>query len=109
MNGDYNQGMSTLPIFLGRNRTVKVVFALSFIPIALLLKYTFIYYFVNNLFIATIYFLVLIIAPLIYFTIKTYDAKTVQEFKHLSNILKLVIFFGIISIAVVSLNIIYNA
>ena len=109
MNGDYNQGMTTLPIVLGRNRTLKVVFALSFIPIALLLKYTFIYYFVNNLFIATIYFLVLIIAPLIYFTIKTYDAKTVQEFKHLSNILKLVIFFGIISIAVVSLNIIYNA
>ena len=109
MNGDYNQGMSTLPIVLGRSRTVKVVFALSFIPIVLLLKYTLVYYFANNLFVATIYFLIFIIAPLIYFTIKTYDAKTVQEFKHLSTILKLVIFFGIISIAVVSLNILYNA
>ena len=109
MNGDYNQGMSTLPILLGRNRTVKVVFALSFIPIALLLKYVYVYYFANDLFIATIYFLAFITAPLIYFTIKSFDAKTEKDFKHLSNILKLVILFGIISVAVVSLNIIYNA
>lgn len=109
MNGDYNQGMSTLPIVLGRSRTVKVVFALSFIPIAVLLKYTYDYYFANDLFISTIFFLVFIIAPLIYFTIKTFDAKTTTDFHHLSNILKLVIFFGIISIAVVSLNIMYNA
>ena len=109
VNGDYNQGMSTLPIVLGRSRTVKVVFALSFIPIAILLRYVYVYYFANNLFIATIYFLLFIIAPLIYFTIKSYDAKTDKDFHHLSNILKMVILFGIISVAVVSLNIIYNA
>ena len=109
VNGDYNQGMSTLPIVLGKSRTVKVVFALSFIPIAILLRYVYVYYFANNLFIATIYFLLFIIAPLIYFTIKSYDAKTDKDFHHLSNILKMVILFGIISVAVVSLNIIYNA
>lgn len=109
MNGDYNQGMNTLPIVLGKSRTVKIVFALSFIPLMLLINYIYTYYFANNLFISTIYFLVFIIAPLIYFTIKTYDANTVLDFKHLSNILKLVIVFGIISIPVVSLNIHYNA
>lgn len=106
INGDYNQGMKTLPIVLGASRTSKIVFALSFIPIIMIL-----YYVYKNLFellYATMYILGFIIGPLLYFTIKVWSAKTKKDFHHLSNVLKLVIFFGIIAIAVIGLNMKYH-
>jgi 4-hydroxybenzoate polyprenyltransferase len=109
INGDYNQGMSTLPIFLGKERTSKLVFILSFIPLLILMYYINTYYMANNLYIATVYTLLFIVGPLIYFTIKMGTAKNKKDFHHLSKVLKTVILFGIISIAVVSLNIKYYA
>ncbi len=45
INGDYNQGMRTLPIVLGISMTTKLVFALSFIPcIALLVLHQQLFY-----------------------------------------------------------------
>ena len=68
INGDYNQGMKTLPIVIGISRTVKVLFVLSFIPIFAILIY------INkNLFsllFVTLYLLFFVLGPLIYFTIK---------------------------------------
>lgn len=105
VNGDYNQGMNTLPIALGVTRTTRLVFLLSFIPIVALLYYINEYYFVNELYIATIYCLLSIVAPLIYFTVKSASAKNKLDFHHLSLVLKFVLFFGILSIWVVSKNI----
>lgn len=105
INGDYNQGMNTLPIVLGVQRTSKVVFVLSFIPLLILLYYTNEYFASNKLFIATIYSLLMLVGPLLYFTIKSWNAKTKKEFHHLSLVLKFVLFFGILSIAVVAYNI----
>ena len=107
--GDFNTGMNTLPIVLGKKRTSQIVFGLSIFPIIMLLHYTNKYYFENQLFYATVYSLTFIIAPQIYFSIKTWNAKTKEDFHHLSNILKLILFFGILLILVVSLNIKYNA
>ena len=70
-----------------------------------LFYYVFYYYFNNELYIATVYSLLTIIAPLIFFCIKLADAKKVTDFKLLSLILKLVLFFGIISIAVTTYTI----
>lgn len=109
VNGDYNQGMNTLPIALGVSRTVKVVFGLSLVPIVILFDYINKYYFANNLYIAVIYTFIFILAPLIYFSIKMWSAKKTADFRHLSLILKLVILFGVISIAVVSYNINHHA
>jgi len=109
INGDYNQGMNTLPIALGKSRTTKLVFGLSIIPIVLLLVYTNKYFFTNNLLIAVIYTLALVISPLIYFSVKMLSAKTTKDFHHLSTVLKLVILSGVLSIAVVSYNILQNA
>ena len=109
INGDYNQGMNTLPIALGKSRTTKLVFGLSIIPIVLLLLYTNKYFFTNNLLIAVIYTLALVISPLIYFSVKMLSAKTSKDFHHLSTVLKLVILSGVLSIAVVSYNILQNA
>lgn len=109
VNGDYNQGMTTLPIVLGVNRTSKLVFALSFIPIVIVLYYINIYFMANNLYVLTIYSLVFIVSPLVYFSVKIWSAKKQQEFHHLSTILKLILLFGIISIAILSYNIKHHA
>lgn len=105
VNGDYNQGMSTLPIVLGVTRTAKVVFGLSFIPLGLIIYYINENLFSNDLYYASAYGFLFILAPLLYFTIKVFSAKNQKDFHHLSNVLKFVIFFGILSIAVINLNI----
>jgi len=109
VNGDYNQGMSTLPIALGIGRTAKVTFGLLAIAILVLLFYINTNLMDSNLYIATIYALILVVGPLFFCLIKIWSAKTKKEFKLISNVLKLVIFFGILSILVINLNIIYNA
>ncbi len=107
VNGDYNQGMSTLPIALGVSRTATLVLLLSLIPLASLLYY--IYEYIFNLLYATIYSLIFIAAPMIYFTVKMSSAKTQKDFAHLSAVLKWIMLFGIFSILVISLNLINNA
>jgi 4-hydroxybenzoate polyprenyltransferase len=107
VNGDSNQGMSTLPIVIGTFKTAKIAFGLSFIPIVSILLYVNNYLF--QLRFATIYMLLFVIGPLLYFTIKIWGAKTKKEFHSLSLLLKWVLFFGVLSIAVISLNMKYNA
>lgn len=109
INGDYNQGMKTLPIVLGVKRTSKLVFALSFIPIISLLVYIKNYFMVNNLHYSAIYSIVFVLAPMIYFTIKSWEPKTKKNFHKLSLLLKWILLFGILSILIVTLNIKYNA
>ena len=102
ISGDYQQGMRTLPIVLGESKTTKLVFVLSFLPIFLILYY--IYRYLFQLQYATVYILGFIIGPLLYFMIKIWSAKTKKEYHHLSQILKLIILFGTISIVVIALN-----
>jgi 4-hydroxybenzoate polyprenyltransferase len=107
VNGDYNQGMSTLPIVLGISRTAKITFGLSFIPILVILVYINTY--LIPLLYATIYMFLFILGPLFYFMIKIWTAKKQKEFHSLSLLLKWILFFGILSVLVISLNIKYNA
>ncbi|WP_394758150.1 geranylgeranylglycerol-phosphate geranylgeranyltransferase [Flavobacterium sp.] len=103
--GDKNQGMQTLPVVFGTSKTSKLVFVLSFVPIISILYYVYNYLF--QLQYATIYILGFLVGPLLYFMIKIWSAETKKDFHHLSTILKLVIFFGIISIAVIGINMKY--
>jgi 4-hydroxybenzoate polyprenyltransferase len=109
VNGDYNQGMNTLPIAFGIGRTSKLVFLLSFIPLVLVVLYINTYYMANNLLLATLYALLFVVAPLIYFIIKIADAKKTSQFHHLSTVLKLIILFGLFSISIVTYNILHHA
>ena len=109
INGDYNSGMTTLPIALGVSRASKIVFALSFIPIGILLYYINMYFMASKLYILAIYCLIFVVGPLIYFTVKVGSAKKQNEFYHLSLVLKFVILFGVISIAVLSYNLTHHA
>jgi len=109
INGDSNQGMNTLPILLGVPKATKVVFALSFIPIICVFYYLKVYIFDGNLILSSIYGLIFIASPLLYFTVKIWSAKEPKDFRHLSTILKWILFFGILSILVISLNLKNNA
>ena len=108
VKGDYNLGMNTLPIALGVARTSKIVLVATGLITIYIFYYIFNYYFNNNLYISTGYSLLTIIAPLLFFCVKLATAKNPTDFKFLSLILKLVLFFGIISIVVNTLNISYN-
>jgi len=96
IEGDTKAVMRTLPIVIGKNRTTKVLFGLSFIPLIAVVYYVVTYLF--NYQIAVGYFLLFIIAPLLYFTIKIFSAKTTKELHHLSNVLKLIMLFGVLSL-----------
>jgi 4-hydroxybenzoate polyprenyltransferase len=109
INGDTNQGMKTLAIVLGIGKTTKLVFALSLLSIIILFVYTKTYFVFNDLFIATLYTFFFVLAPLIFFTIKIWTARSKEDFHTLSTLLKWILFFGILSIAIISLNIKYNA
>jgi len=62
----------------------------------------------SKLYYAVIYGLLLVVAPMIFFVVKIWNAKTKEEFRLLSTILKWIIFFGILSILAINLNIMYN-
>ena len=108
VKGDYNLGMNTLPIAIGIERTSKIVLITTALITIYLFYYTYEYYFNNNLYISTLYSLLFVIAPLLFFCVKLSSAKTTRDFKTLSSILKIVLLFGIISIAVNTFNILQN-
>jgi len=96
IDGDQKAGIQTLPVFLGKERTNKIVFILSLIPIISITYYVITYLFKQQLVVG--YFLILVIAPLIYASIKLFSAKEKAEYKHLSLILKLVMLTGMFSL-----------
>lgn len=106
-DGDYNQGMNTLPIAIGKSRTAKIVFGLSFIPLFFILFYINKYLF--ELLFVTLYLLLFVVGPLIFFIIKMWTATTKKELHFLSILLKWILLFGILSVVVISLNMKYNA
>jgi 4-hydroxybenzoate polyprenyltransferase len=109
VNGDYNMGMNTLPIAVGIARTSKIVFGLSLITVVFILQYVNNYIMKFDLYYAAIYILIFIIGPLILFTVKVWAAKSKKDFHVLSTLLKWVIFFGMLSLLVITLNVKGNA
>lgn len=109
VNGDYNQGMNTLPIAIGISRATKIALGFAIIPFILCLLYIKSYFMENKLYIATLYAFAFVLAPLLYFMVKIFSAKSTKDFNHLSTVLKLILFFGILSILVITVNIKYNA
>jgi 4-hydroxybenzoate polyprenyltransferase len=109
VNGDYNQGLNTLPIAIGINRAAKIALGFAIIPFILSLLYINKYFMENDLLIVTLYAFAFVLAPLLYFIVKIFSAKSQKDFHHLSSVLKLILLFGILSILVITLNIKYNA
>jgi 4-hydroxybenzoate polyprenyltransferase len=96
IDGDYKINANSLPIVIGRDRATKVVFVLSLVPLM-----TVIFYLTNNLYkqpIAIVYMLITIVAPLIYATLKLFSASQKKHYHHISTVLKIVLFMGVLSL-----------
>ena len=109
VKGDYNQGMQTLPILLGVGRTSKVIFGLLLVPIGIVFWYVNSYLMFNDLYFAVLFLLFFVLSPLLYCLVKSWSAKTTTDFRHLSLLLKWILFFGILSIVIINYNIKQNA
>ncbi|WP_452597297.1 geranylgeranylglycerol-phosphate geranylgeranyltransferase [Pontimicrobium sp. MEBiC01747] len=94
VDGDYKSGMQTLPIILGKSRTAKIAFTLTLITIAIIIFYVTKYLFMHKE--VVIYFLIMVVGPLIYTAIKLFTAEKNSEFKHISFILKLTMLTGML-------------
>jgi 4-hydroxybenzoate polyprenyltransferase len=106
-DGDNKVGMNTFPIFIGKNKAVKILFVVSFVPLVVVLYY--INHYLLDLLFVTIYLLLFVCGPLLIFILKIWNAATKQEFHFLSLLCKWILFFGIFSIVLIRFNIKYNA
>lgn len=97
INGDKNAGINTLPIILGKKRTLNIVFVLGVIAALGIAGYMYTYFYSNQ--VLLLYFLIAVLAPLLYFCIKVYDAKDNAAVAQLSLLLKITMFLGICSLA----------
>ena len=98
IDGDFNAQMSTLPIAVGRERAGKIIFVLSLIILIVVLYYVLTYLY-KQLFTVG-YFLVFIIAPLIFVSIKIFQAETKKDYHNISTLLKVVMLFGMLSLLI---------
>lgn len=109
VDGDKEQEMKTLPIIIGQKKANKLAFVLLLLPTLYLFYYLNNYLFTNDLYFGIIYLLVFVIAPIILSLIKIWNAEQKSDYLQISTILKWIIFFGILSIAVITQNIIHHA
>ena len=99
VNGDYNGKVKSVPILLGKLRTVRLVSILSAIP-SLILLWT-VYDFFYQYQLLNIYILFAIIGPLIYVVITAWQAKKKKEYKRLNIVLKVIMMLGVCSIILI--------
>ena len=104
---DYNDGLNTLPIAIGKERAAKIAFAIGIIAAGLILYYINAY--LKELLWAMGYILLFVLGPLVYFLINIWSAKTKKEFATLEVVVKVILFFTALSVAVITFNIKYNA
>lgn len=100
IDGDYKAEMNTLPIAIGRERASKIIFILTLIPLVAVTYYVLTYLYKQP--IAVGYFLIFSIAPLLYISIKTYSAASKKDYHRISNLLKIVMLFGMLSLLLYS-------
>lgn len=109
IKGDKIQDIKTLAVTIGIKKTARIASSILIITSIYLFYYINKNLMENELYISISYLLALVIAPLIFVAIMIWNAKEIKQFKLASAVLKWVIFFGILSITVITLNIKYNA
>lgn len=103
INGDHSGGRNTIAIAIGRIRAARVISIFLLGVIALFVWYIYNYLYQNQ--IALFYFVFIIIAPLMYVMLRLWSSEKTAQFTLLSMILKIVLFAGICSMAVISLTV----
>ncbi|GAA4279042.1 geranylgeranylglycerol-phosphate geranylgeranyltransferase [Aquimarina mytili] len=93
---DHNIGIKTIPIIVGKDRTVKLIGILTIIPLIAVVYYIYTYLFSNSN--AVISILILIIAPLLYFMIRSFTAESDKHLNILKGILKIILIIASLSL-----------
>lgn len=102
INGDYNLNMKTLPIVIGEKRAKNFAVLTSIIPLGILL-FLIINYASHYKF-TVLYLLFFVLSPLLFIISKLLFAKSKRDYKKISNLLKIIMFLGINSLLIFSIN-----
>jgi 4-hydroxybenzoate polyprenyltransferase len=102
VDGDYNAGYQTLPILFGKRRTRNFVIVLSILFSMVLITYLLVFYAIGYL--ALFYGLTLVLIISLYFIYRLWSAKTKRHFHLLSNLMKIILFLGILSMILFTFN-----
>ena len=97
IDGDYLVKLKTLPILIGKKRAKNICIFLSLVLLLFLFLVSNNYFILNKYFLGTIMLLISIIV--VYFIFKSWNATTKKQFHYLSNLMKLIMFIGILSMA----------
>ena len=93
-NGDLKIKAKTLPIIIGRKRAANVVFFLSCFLWVSCIQVLSVLQKSNGIF---SYWIIFVLSPLVFFLYKLWFANSKKDFTFLSNFLKIILFFGILS------------
>jgi 4-hydroxybenzoate polyprenyltransferase len=94
IDGDKKVNAKTLPIIIGRKRASKIVFFFTSIFLVFFLN---ILQFLKTEILFLSYGIVFILLPLLYFMFLLWKAETKKDFSKLSSTMKIIMFFGILS------------
>ncbi len=101
INGDLKLKSNTLPIIIGRKRASKIAFFFSAVLLVFLL---FILQIIKSNILILGYGIIFILAPLLYFLYKLWFSKSKKDYAQLSNILKIIMLFGILSMLLFTIH-----
>ena len=97
IDGDHSMNMKTLPIVLGRRRTRNIIIFLSILFLFFLIGVILPFFEDSDGLLLGLYFSLFTFLPFLYFTYKLWSAKRKKEFHFLSNLMKFIMFTGILS------------
>ena len=95
INGDYTVKLKTLPIVIGKTRARNISIFLSVVLLLFLFLVSSNYFISKKYFLGTIMLMISIIV--VHFIFKSWNASTKKQFHYLSNLMKLIMFTGILS------------
>lgn len=100
--GDKAAGYRTISTQFGNTNSKYICFGLSLLNTALIILYLIEYFYKNNALV--IYFLLLIIAPLLFISVRLLQAKETIHYSRISSLLKVIMLTGVCSMIVFNLT-----
>lgn len=98
IEGDKKSGIRSLPIVFSIDKTKIIIYIIAFLTLVSINYFAFNLYEINI--IASLYLLVVVSLPLVYFMVKLYGAKSKLQLNKLSKLLKLIMFLGMLTILI---------
>ncbi len=96
VEGDKRIGSESFPIEKGIPKSKKLLLFFSLFILLIVLSFSYGYFGIRN--ITAIYLVFTVVLPLLYFIFKLKDADTKEDFHKLSNLLKLIMLAGILTV-----------